>query len=305
MKDDANNIELTFMFCNWYSGGTLFSIILNSSSDITCNGEVFPWQGGGIKNDCSCGETVLNCQFYNYCASEMKKDNGSFDLDVFRVLPKLSGIKTVNRYLNSFLLFPRIKEYIIKKFPPWKSRLNFFICNHIKFFEKALKLEGKKIYIDGTKNIRRAELFVGADNVNIKVIHLIRDGRGFCNSWVKNRGCSKESGLEVAANDWNDYILQVDEFSNRYPEVPVLTVKYEDLCRDLEVQQSRIQDFMSLAGRWEKVGGNPFHILGNRMRRSFSGDIQEDLSWQSELSSEQVEQIESIMKKQLERYGYI
>jgi hypothetical protein len=90
------------MFCNWYSGGTLFSIILNSSSDIVCNGEVFPWEDSRMDNDCSCGEAILNCQFYNYCASEMKKDNGSFDLNVFRVLPKFSKIKIIDRYLNSF-----------------------------------------------------------------------------------------------------------------------------------------------------------------------------------------------------------
>jgi hypothetical protein len=137
------------------------------------------------------------------------------------------------------------------------------------------------------------------------VIHLIRDGRGFCNSWVKNRDSNKEAGFEVAAHGWNDYILQVDEFSDRYPEVPVLTVRYEDLFTNLEDQESKIQDFLNLTGKWEKIGGHSFHILGNRMRRSFSGDKQQDLSWQSELSLEQIKQIELIMKKQLRRYDFI
>ena len=293
------------MFCNWYSGGTLFSIILNSSSDIVCNGEAFPWQDGSTDNDCSCGENISNCQFYSYSASEMRKDDGRFDLDVFTVLPEISRMKFINRYFNSFFPSSDIKEFVLKLFPSWNNKLNSFIDSHIKFFEKALMFEKKSIYIDGTKNVRRAELFARADNVNLKIIHLIRDGRGFCNSWVKNRGVSKEEGLQVAARDWNNYILQVDEFSKRYPDVPVLTVKYEDLCMYLDRQKSKIYKFLGLTGIWGIIGGNSFHILGNRMRRSFSGEIQQDLSWQAELSNEQIELIESIMKKQLKRYNFL
>lgn len=299
------NIEITFLFCNWYSGGTLFSIILNNSSEIVCNGETFPWDDDGMDNDCSCGESILKCPFYSYCASEMKKENGNYDLSVFRVLPKFSSIKIINRYLNSFSLSPKIKKYILKSQPVWNSKLKYFINCHIKFIEKAIEIEGKKIYVDGTKNIRRAELLSQTENLNVRVIHLIRDGRGFCNSWIKNRSANKEKGLKIAARDWNNYITRVDTFSKRYPDIPVLTLKYEDLCTDLYLQYSKITNFLDTSGKWHKECGNPFHILGNRMRRSFNGKIKQDLSWQTELDLDDIKVIESIMKDQMERYGYI
>ena len=33
-------ISLAFMFSNWYSGATLFAILLNNHNKITCNGEI-------------------------------------------------------------------------------------------------------------------------------------------------------------------------------------------------------------------------------------------------------------------------
>ena len=298
-------VDLTFLFCNWYSGGTLFSIILNDSPDIVCNGEVFPCQDVDMNNDCSCGEVISKCQFYNFCASGMKNSDGSYDMDVFRVLPKLSNIEIINRYFNSFFPSPALKNILINMFPRWKIRLSSYIDSHISFVEKALEFDKKRVYVDGNKNIRRAELFSREKNINLKVIHLIRDGRGFCNSWVKNRGIDREEGLKTAAIDWNNYIAQVDEFSNRYPDIPVLIVKYEDLCTSLDLQHIRVQEFLGLSSSWKGWTGKPFHILGNRMRRSFTGKIKQDLTWQSELSPEQIAFVESIMKNQLERYGYI
>lgn len=168
-----------------------------------------------------------------------------------------------------------------------------------------MKFEGKEIYVDGTKNVRRAELFSQVEGINLKVIHLVRDGRGFCNSWVKNRSADKEDGLKIAARDWNNYISQADEFSNRYPDIPVLTLKYEDLCNNLSFQQLKIQEFLDVSGEWDKGSSRTFHILGNRMRRSFNGEIKQDLSWQSELSAGQIKSIERIMKEQMERYGCV
>ena len=102
MEGDIKKINLTFMFCNWYSGGTLFSIILNSSSDIVCNGEVFPWQHVSMDNDCSCGETLSNCKFYKYHTSEMLDGDAGVNQDLLKALSRLSRIKIVSRYLNSF-----------------------------------------------------------------------------------------------------------------------------------------------------------------------------------------------------------
>lgn len=172
--------------------------------------------------------------------------------------------------------------------------------------KSVLRYNSSSIYIDGTKSIRRAQIFARyADLKVFKIIFLIRDGRAFCNSYRKNRKVT-ESDMIHAAKEWNQYIHLVDELYKRHENIKMITVRYEDLCNNKNEVFDEMKEFLNLDPLSEfETDKLPSHILGNRMRKDFNFDIQEDNSWQSELSSRTVSKIEVIMLRNLLRYNYI
>ena len=198
-----------------------------------------------------------------------------------------------------------LRNLLLIKGTPIRKKMNQYLTSHELFYERALKYSKSRCYIDGTKSIRRAELFIQYGKTsNPKIIYLIRDGRAFCYSYLKNKALSK-GHLKEAANAWLSYINLVNEFSLRHPSIDLITVRYEDLCSNPHAALTKICNFLDLEFEEEMITElSEHHIFGNRMRNSFNGIIKEDLSWKSQFTSSEIEELNTLLKPQLENYGY-
>lgn len=295
------------MFANWYSGATLFAILLNNHDDISCGGETFPFKVEDTHSYiCSCGNILHECEYYRTAAGHMLNGEKDWNGDVFIVLPQFAKSKPVNKWLKSFNYFPKFRDGCIEHIPHFREKTIRFLRAHHDFYEKSCQYNGSSVYIDGTKSVRRAELFARHLEKDFKVLHLIRDGRGFCNSFIKNKKLSK-AHLPEAAAAWLEYIDMVETFSKRYPSLPMLTVRYEDLCADLEQNLRRICAFLGVDFDGKMINGSEktYHILGNAMRKTFTGEVREDLSWKTRLTAGEINQITALMEKGLRKYGYL
>lgn len=140
---------------------------------------------------------------------------------------------------------------------------------------------------------------------NFVVLHLIRDGRGFAWSFLRNNGMDK-SQIRVAAAAWLSYINLVDTFARRYPSVRVHVVRYEDLCHKPEQTLAGVCDVLGVDYDPAMVAQpHDFHVLGNQIRHTFDGTVRESLSWQKQFSSDEQLQLEALMQSQLKRFSYI
>jgi len=299
-------VRLVTMLSNWYSGATLLAILMNRHSKVVCNGESFPFSPqDDAQYDCSCGRHLEQCNFYKTVASHMRNSDGEhWNRELFCQLPKLSS----NRLINTLLLSPKrdsaFREWVIEYFPAYKVQRNRFILAHNSFFRKALQYTGKEVYVDGTKSIRRVQLLAHSGCCNMKVIHLVRDGRAFCFSFLKNRGLSQDQAME-AAQSWIEYIRLVDAFTQANPNIQVLTLRYEDMCRDGENFFEKLHRFIGVSNEdvFHKAPQEN-HILGNRMRRNFQNTISEDISWKEQFDNKTKELITEAIKESLKRFGY-
>jgi len=175
----------------------------------------------------------------------------------------------------------------------------------MELIRKSLFLRSASIYIDGSKSMRRAEMFCERKYTN-KIIHLVRDGRAFCNSFLKNKGLSRNC-IPIAIKVWKKYIKKVDVLKGRLPHVHLLEVRYNDLCSSPETELKRICEFLGI--QYEdsilQFDKRDMHILGNRMRFSYSGDIREDNSWKEKLGKEDLSLINRLAEDELRRFGFI
>jgi hypothetical protein len=297
---------LAFLSANWYSGATLFNILLNNHKLITSNGEGFPFRvSDDTQYTCSCGRTLEQCDFYRHAAGHMYDSrSNSWDRTQFAQLPRYSDIGPVNKWIQSYRYARRARDAVVRVVPAFRRAQDRFLAAHDAFFRNATSLKGAAIYLDGTKSFRRAELFASRTEA---LIYLVRDGRGYCNSYRKNRQLDGGQ-LDQAARSWLSHLDSLRVFGLRYPNVRIHVVRYEDLCRDLDSTMRTICVFLGLPfdeGVLGRSGLAEYHLLGNRMRMTFDGTVNEDLSWQTELTEAQIGIVTDITRTKLSEFGYV
>lgn len=305
--NESGKPKLVSLLANWCSGATLFTILLDAHSQIVSNGESLPFsEDDEDRYDCSCGKYIDECEFYSAAAGHMRlPDSSEWDRSLFAQVPKLSKIPVFRSFLQAWMFEGNLRNRIIDAVPSYRETMKRFLDAQLRFFENARRLAGATIYLDGTKSTRRAQLFARDGRSEMKVIHMIRDGRGFSRSYLRGWG-HETRNVATPAHLWLHYIREVDKFAKAYPSVPLLTVRYEDLCRSTAETMKSVYRFLEVP--YEEVDRENLHtthLLGNTMRRRFDGNIREDTSWKTELDGRTQRRITSIMESGLSRYGYL
>ncbi|MFI4886799.1 MAG: sulfotransferase, partial [Steroidobacterales bacterium] len=188
--------------------------------------------------------------------------------------------------------------------PAYRHVRDRCLVAQLQLFAKAREYSGASGDLDVTKSMRRTQLFARDGRCQMKVLHLVRDGRAFCTSYLKNT--HPVPTWTDAAEAWVSYVEQVDQFSRAFPSIPVLLVRYEDLCRSTPEVLRTVCRFLEIS--YEEPPADMMkdaHILGNRMRRTFSGAIVENTSWREKLDNSTQMELTSLMKPQLQQFGYL
>lgn len=302
----ASHPRLASLFSNWYSGATLFTILLNNHSQIVSNGETMLFDNtDNERYECTCGQFLDNCEFYRSTAMHMRlPDASGWDKSLFVQVPCFTKTPILKAILNSTRFEGSLKDNLIGMIPTCRDIRKRFLAAQLNFFANARKYAGASIYLDGTKSIRRAQLFASDGRSDMRILHFIRDGRGFCASYLRNQG--PNTRLTDAANAWSRYISRVDGFSKVLASIPVLTIRYEDLCRSPADTIGTVCAFLQIPYQeLDNVPHKDMHILGNRMRKSFGGAIVEDTSWKQNLDRRAQSALTSLMRRDLQRFGYL
>ena len=298
--------KLIILLANWYSGATLFTILMNRHSKIVSNGEGFPFNRNDMKRyRCSCGKYLDECNFYRNVGSHMREEDGSrWNREVFVREPSFSSKSSINRFLLSPRFDSSQTSFLISMISKYRYTLFHFLQAQYEFFKKATEYANASVFMDGTKSIRRAQLFARDDNMQLQVINLVRDGRAFCHSYIKNRKLETNQ-YGKAAQEWKDYINLAEMFHSNFSHIDYINIRYEDLCDQPDETLTSIFSFLDLP--YEDVLTNPgheMHILGNRMRNTFNGEIRKTTAWKEDLSDSDIKQIDSIIGRELKRFNY-
>lgn len=302
--------KIVFLLSAPYSGSTLLSILLNQHPKISADGEIFPYVRGDDEK-CSCGKKQKVCAYYSTVAAMMKVPGEEYyDRNYFFYVPRYCKINLISRAFEGFWLnhyFYSIRNFICNAYPAFKNKNNKFIEKHIEFIKSSLKKRRSSVYFDGTRSFRRAELFT-ENSLTFKMIYLIRDGRAFCSSYIKNEGYSEtKKNLLIAGTVWKKNIKKVDTLRSRFPQIKTLVIRYQDICRSPEVELKKIYGFLDLEYQHSYLhySADDMHILGNRMRFVYNGVIREDLAWRNRLSIDSINLITRFLEKDLRRYRFI
>jgi hypothetical protein len=166
----------------------------------------------------------------------------------------------------------------------------------------VLERTGKTVFVDTARDHQRPKFLAAFPMLDVKVIHLIRDPRGNSASIVKHTGVD----VATAARQWTRSNAEAARVSRYLPPERWMSLHYEALCADPKGVLDRICDLLGVGPPMMMNGfrGSVSHIIGNKMRMKGLGEIREDLSWKTTLSSADLSTIARIAGPTSRRLGY-
>lgn len=292
------------------SGSTLLNDILGQHTNVASGGElVHIWERGLVENNlCGCGEQFQSCEFWTEVG---ERAFGGWDqLDLEHVMQQKSDVDR-NRFVLA-LLAPWLFRSIRRPLGEYGEVL-------VALLRAIRDVAGVPVVVDSSKQISTALMLRRIDDVDLKVIHLIRDARGVAYSWTKAKKKVEVTSGDALMNQYHPALMgwrwiswNTVFASMRRLGVPVLTVHYEDVISSPRGQVERVLDFAGIdPGSLDFVGESsvdlqPIHSVAGNPSRFKHGEIALTLdeAWRKKLSPGMRSLVTAITFPLLRRYGY-
>jgi hypothetical protein len=201
-------------------------------------------------------------------------------------------------------ILENVRDSLRPLMPGYQRRMREISHNINAFIRAALEVSDKRIFADTTKSWISIPFFKRMENVDLNVIHLVRDPRGFCNSARRHNGTL----ISRAARRWMADALGVEQNIRDLPSDRFLRIRYEDLCSSTDATLNEIIDLLALNSFALplNLGASPHHIIGNDMRSSpiRRNTIVLDEKWRKDLSEADIDAIAKKTGAKAREYGY-
>lgn len=291
------------------SGSTLVDRVIGSHPRALSLNEVNRvWARGVLADDvCGCGEPFRSCPFWR---EVFREAFGGWDEDRARRMAELQGEIERTRH------FPRA----------WLARLTGGLGrgDYRTYRESLTRLyfavrdvSGRRVLVDSSKRPTIPLIMSAAEEIDLRVVHLVRDARGSVHSAVKRRKYDPGTGepmegrsVAVASIRWIGGNLFAEALGRLYP---YHRIRYEDFTTD---PTAAVGDLLSgLAGL--DPAGVPFvdertvrlgevHSAGGNPQRFERGEVEirRGESWPEKTDRAFRLRVRSVCEPLLRSYGY-
>ncbi len=247
-------ITVVYIVGSGHCGSTLLNILLNGHSSITGLSEVGSLNRRSLEREARMNPAAAS--FWERVEKCYKKATSE-------------GFDMMDLSAPSFLELFQMPE---------KSKKDYIEKNY-HIFTCVSRQTGTRIVVDASKFWQRLYLLYRSRLFDVKVIHLVRDGRAVVCSYMKKYG-----GFRYAIRRWMGSSIMASLILSRIPEDRCCRIRYEDLVLKPEGTLRAIAGFLCLEFEQSMLSMDKtahIGIGGNRMR--FAGDsrIMPDDSWRT------------------------
>jgi len=293
------------------SGSTFLDILLNNVDGVASIGapsNFFYW----VQHDelCACGKTLRECEFWSDVLADYEAELGAFDPEALRRLQLT--VEQRRHYWK--LLRGRV---------PADRALAYGRSQEL-LYQAAARRAGTNVLVDssnsGGQSLGRAyALAKYSPGLDLRIVHLVRDGRGVSWSSMKGAGSPERKRWPLpkafragkTALSWavtNRLCLMT---AARLKERSVLTVRYEDLVSQPAVEIERIGEFVDIdvSSLLRKIENHEdleagHNVGGNRLRFNRKIRIQPDWEWARSMPRSTRLVINALAWPMLKHFGY-
>jgi len=292
-----------------FSGATLLAFLLGAHPQIATVGEM----SGLISSEdpdeysCSCGQKIKVCEFWQSVKAAMRDRGFEFEVAQFDTKFVLDGPPLVQRlrygsFRNSTL--DSVRDAIFYAWPSQARQLKALVARNVAFIEAVLEITGKRVFVDTSKDRLRLKSLRKFSTLDVRAIHLVRDARGVVASHLRH---IKGVDARKAARQWVRLNQKLEVTLRSLPEEKSVLVRYEDLCQDVQGTLEQLYRFCGVEPHVQVTDFQavPHHIVGNAMRLRRLSEIRLDERWKSELTADQLNEVERVAGAVGRQYGYL
>ena len=297
---------MAFIMSASHSGSTLLAMLLGAHPEATTIGDT---AGTPCRKDpqyrCSCGRLARECPFWARVVREMS--NRGFDCGVGDFGTRFEYPE--GRFLDRVLgaehrgpVFEAVRDAFLAISPRWRRRSLEIARRNVALAEAVTETAGADVLVDSSKQPHRLKLLLRIPELRVKVIHLVRDGRGVAHTYIRDNGWT----VGKAAVEWRRSILAAQKLLARLHRSDWTQVLYEDLCAGPRGVLEDLCGFLGLdpARAVLDFRSAGLHVFGNRMRLSEERGVRLDDAWKWELTAASLARFEAIAGRLNRRYGY-
>ena len=255
------------------SGTTALATFLGNNKEILNIGEMHQFFEYLDENkECSCGKLLNECEFWK---NKIDNPTQEYSVNSRKLSEKMESHSSIIKHLlNSF------------------SNIEYerYIELHQSILDSIQSDSEKSTLLDSSKYIGRALALNKLDNIELKIIYVVRDVRGVINSFSKKVQTSKSPLSTIV---YYSLINLVAEFISRFIfRKKVIKIRYEDLIENPISLFEKIEKFINidLTDIKEKIHKEQAfsigHIVGgNRLKKNKEIYFRKDISWKEKISS--------------------
>jgi sulfotransferase family protein len=292
------------------SGGTLVEFILARRFDFFPVGElIYIWERGFIENQlCSCGAPFGDCPFWQAVSNHAFGEDAPTVASEARDLQKrLVRTRAVPRLLGSFSH---------RRFTADLSKYRDMVA---RLYRSVAHVSGASAVVDSSRSGAYGLILMGIPDLDLRVVHLIRDSRAYAYSRTRLRSRPEivgadahmlRTGVAVSSREWVRLNLLAEILCRG--SAMTSRLRYEDFAADPEGSLRSIRPLLDTDALPD--GATPtwlsdvgYHsVSGNPVRFTLSvPEIRLDDEWLTAMDRRNRAVVSSLTLPLLVRYGYL
>jgi hypothetical protein len=304
----TGRIPVVYVAGSGHTGSTLLALLLDSHPEICCVGETsikppIVKRGGGATQSCSCGVPVAQCPFWTRIFEHVRQRGyelgATYWSNDYRLRNRRAQ-KVMKRACASAAGRPLVR-WAADNIPLYSNTVREADAVNVALMEAALAVSGARVFADTTKGLTRLVHLQRISQLDIKLVRLVRDVRGYAAS-------AKRRGLHVAdaARTWLRDQTSIAEVSDILGPGRVHQVRYEDMCGEPDATLRALWSFCGVADMTPPVviDATEHHVLGNSMRLGGQIRVRLDQSWRERLDAGETRDILAIAGTVNRALGY-
>jgi hypothetical protein len=228
------------------------------------------------------------------------------------------------RPLHRGPLLETVRELGLRLSPAWRREFPQMLARNRALVEVLAELTGRPIVVDSSKSALRLKYLLRIPELDVRVIHLIRDGRAVALTYMdperfadardpQRRGGGNGTprdgerlSMFAAARQWVRRNQEAACVVRTLEPGRAMTLRYEELCRDPSAALLQIRRFAGLSARppVRLFRAVPQHVVGNGMRFDTSSAVVLDERWKDVLNADDLRTFDAVAGGLNRRYGY-
>ncbi|MBL8878177.1 MAG: sulfotransferase [Phycisphaerales bacterium] len=298
-------IPLVYIASPSFSGSTLLTFLLGAHPRVSTMGEL-RWADMDLATyRCSCGDLLNDCSYWKQVEQRVAARGLPFSVKRPQTTFRFRSAPLTDRVARSGVrgrVFELVRDVLLRILPA--SRNGWRMVRDVNYatMEAMIALRGGGVFVDASKEPTRLKHLADTGDYDIRVVHLIRDGRGVTNSGIQN----KRLDVRTSIREWYETHRQIERLRGRFDAARWFQLRYEDLCAAPQSRMTELFQFIGLEpiALTSELDVTKFHVLGNRMRLEFSGHIALDEKWRTALSPAALDEFERVAGGLNREYGY-